>query len=218
MTVISAGYPYLDRAAARYTRTTAHLNIVLAPIQNATAQIIAIGLGGEFRIAAHPGTTLATYVGMRANQNLTLDAIATATSAAPVTGAPAARNWTQAPTEDWRANTDFVYIPAPICAAAHFDTQPGNKILSILRMPKPAPLQIPPGAVPLAHTALPSHATVSIQRTAFNQFAPAPPKGFTGTLSPGDCLVAYDSATSANGTATLDVENQSTVYLRKEAK
>ena len=198
-TLVSAGYPYLRRDAALYTTTTLHLTLATS---RATATVQAFGMGGEFRFV--PGT--ANYVGIQATRPLAIDTIAAAISAAPVTGAPPDAHWGPPPQGAWRVTTDFLYLPAPACNAAHFATHQPGPDYSILRLADPAPLSPPPGTNNLLAVRLASAASQAVQTTAFT----TPAK----RLNPGDCLFAYTAVPSNVAAEGLDVENQTTVYLR----
>jgi hypothetical protein len=215
-TLISAGYPYLDRGTARYTTTSVALGVAAVKTPSPAPIVIAVGIGGEFRIPLGGALPLSTYVGIRAERALALDAIAVSVSAAPVVGAPANSGWAPIPWGAWQASADFAYMNAAVCAAGHFSAQPGNSVLSVLRDATPAALAPPTGAVALSQTSLPGHGADAVQRGAFQIFPGTRPGSFTGTLAPGDCLIAYDSAVSTigRGTGMLNVENQSTLYLR----
>jgi hypothetical protein len=214
ITVISAGYPYLDRATARYTTTIAQLNVAAAPSGAPVATVLPVGLGGEFRIPSG-SAPLATLVGIRAARTLLLDAISESLSAAPVAGAPAGSPWLPVPPGAWAVSAVLVYVPAPICASRHFAAQPGNRVLAMLREVAPLPRKPPEGSVTLTHMTLPSPGTTAAQSVGFQIFPDARASSFTGALAQGDCLILYDSAGSkGSGQGILDVENQSTIYLR----
>jgi hypothetical protein len=89
-----------------------------------------------------------------------------------------------------------------------------NGTFAVLRDATPAAMTIPPGAVPIAGLPIFSSGTQAVQRSDYVAFPPRPghPR-FSGTLQPGDCLVAYSTA-AIEPAAVLDVENQSTVFLR----
>jgi hypothetical protein len=204
ITVISAGYPYLNRTTPRYATTIVRLNLATAAA--AGPAVIPMGIGGEFRIPVGHGGPLGTYVGIRAARPLRLDAIAVSLSAAPVTGAPAGSAWRPVPSGAWSARADFRTLPASVCAAGHFVAQPGNGLFAVLRGATPALLTPPAASTTLTQTTLPSRGTIAAQGAGFQAFP-------TGLLAPGDCLIAYDSAFSTAG-GMLDLEDQSTIYLR----
>ncbi len=199
VTLVSAGYVFLRRDAALYTTTTVRLAVTTAP---ARAPVQPFGMGGEFRFA--PGA--ANYVGIRANRPLAVDAIAASVSAAAVSGAPAAARWGAAPPGAWQVSTAFLYLPAPACRAARLIGHQPGVAYDILRLADPAALPRPAGAVSLLDVKLASRATQAAQATAFAQPADR-------SLAVGDCLVAFTRA-APGGSGLLDVENQSTVYLR----
>ena len=74
-TVISAGYPYLARATARYATTNAQLDVTAVPSRTPAAVVLPVGVGGEFLIPIGGSAPLATLVGIRAARTLALDAI-----------------------------------------------------------------------------------------------------------------------------------------------
>lgn len=215
VTVISAGYPYLDRATARYATTNAQLDVTAAPSPAPVAVVLPVGVGGEFRIPLGGSAPLATLVGIRAARTLALDAISVSLSAAPVVGAPADSPWVPAPAGGWAVSADLVYVPAPICTPGRFSAQQGNRVLAVLREPAPAPRTPPEGSVTLTHMTLPGSGATSAQSVAFQVFPGTRPSLFNGTLAQGDCLIVYDSAVSqGGGRGVLNVEDQSTIYLR----
>ena len=86
----------------------------------------------------------------------------------------------------------------------------------MLREPAPAPRAPPAGSVTLMHTALPESGATPAQSVGFQVFPDNRPSLFSGTLAPGDCLIIYDSAVSKDGgRGVLNVEDQSTIYLRQ---
>ena len=201
---------FLRRDAALYTTT--RVKLAVATARAAAGPVQAFGMGGEFRYA--PGT--ANYVGIRARRGLAVDAIAASVSAAPVSGAPADAHWGTPPPADahwgtpphgpWQVTTDFLYLPAPACNAAHLAGHQPGADYDVLRLADPVALPRPPGAVTLLSIPLASRGAQASQATLF--------KGFTDrTLNPGDCLIAF-AGVAAGGAGVLDVENQSTVYLR----
>jgi hypothetical protein len=209
MAWVSAGYPFLSADVPRYTRTAVMLRASVMPVEAGAPAIIPFGMGGEFRSVpglAQPG---GVYVGVMALQPMTVDGIAGTASAAPVAGAPAGTHWDM-PGLYWSAAANFMYLPAAACAAAHLHAQPANGPLAVLRNFTPVTFAIPDAAVQVLALPMSSRGAQAIQRSAYVSF---PAAGFNGALGVGDCLVAYMSGdTGAAG--ALDVENQSTVYLR----
>ncbi len=200
VTLVSAGYVFLRRDAALYTTTRVDLDVATAT--GAAEPVQAFGMGGEFRFA--PGT--ANYVGIQANRPLAVEAIAASVSAAPVAGAPADARWGRMPSGGWRVATAFLYLPAPACAAAHMATHQPGPDYSVLRLADPVALRRPGGATDLLDVPLAGHDTRAAQETRF--------RAVTGlAMKAGDCLFAFTSA-APDGDGLLDVENQSTVYLR----
>ncbi len=200
VTLVSAGYVFLRRDAALYTTTRVQLAVAVAP--GAAAPVQAFGMGGEFRFA--PGT--ANYVGIRANRRFAVDAVAASVSAAPVSGAPEAAQWGTMPRGGWRVDTAFLYLPAPACAAAHLRGHQPGPDYDVLRLADPAALPRPAGAVTLLDVPLASQGVQAVQAAPFQRFTER-------TLNAGDCLIAFTGVASG-GAGLLDVENQSTVYLR----
>jgi hypothetical protein len=87
--------------------------------------------------------------------------------------------------------------------------------LAVLREPSPAPRILPKGSVTLSHMTLPASGAIAVQSVGFQAFPGPRPSPFTGTLAQGDCLIVYDSAVSKDrGPGVLDLEDQSTIYLR----
>ena len=209
MTWVSAGYPFLSADVPRYTRTAVMLKASVMPVEPGAPAIIPFGMGGEFRSVpglVQPG---GVYVGVMALQPMTVDGIAGTASAAPVVGAPAGTHWAM-PDLYWSAEANFMYLPAPACAAAHLHAQPPNGPIAVLRNFTPVTFTIPEGAMQVLALPISSRGAQAIQRSAYASF---PAAGFSGAMGVGDCLVAYMSGdTGASG--ALDVENQSTVYLR----
>ncbi len=200
VTLVSAGYVFLRHDAALYTTTRVQLAVATSPGEPGPVQ--AFGMGGEFRFP--PGT--ANYVGIRANRRLVVDAIAAAVSAAPVSGAPAGARWGDVPRGAWRIGTDFLYVPAPACRAAHLaGHQPGANF-DVLRLAEPAAIALPSEATRLFAVPLASRGAQAVQATGFRRFTDR-------VLNQGDCLIAA-TATPPGGSGLLDSENQSTVYLR----
>ena len=182
------------------------------PVKAATPQVIPFGMGGEFRFTG-TGSPISVYVGIKATRTMAVDGIAGTASAAPVAGPAAAASWRPAPQRNWVVQTSFLYMPASVCAAANLVTQPTNGTFAVLRETAPAKLAVPAGAVTVMAMPMFSSGSTAVQRSAYTAFPPGSHAGFSGTLQPGDCLVAYSSA-AIEPTAELDVENQSSVFLR----
>jgi hypothetical protein len=213
MTLVNAGFPYLDRTTARYTTMAADLSAALVPVSAGSAVVLPFGMGGEFRFrpSLQP---LSVYVGIMANRPLAVDGIAGSASAAPVAGAPPGAGWSPVPAGDWSVASRFMYLPASVCAAGHFKVQPSQGIFSVLRMGTPTTMAVPNGAVPVLKMPMMSTETLAIQRSAYHAVPLGAPGG---TLAPGDCLLLYETVYPGPGgnAGVLDVENQSTVYLRE---
>lgn len=217
MTWVSAGYAYLAQGIDRYTTTHARFHVTAVPTPNGSPPVLSFGLGGEFRF---PGTTPApqsVYVGIQADKPLIVDGIAGSASAAPVLGAPQNSGWLPPPIGGWWVDTRFYYMPAAVCAAAHFNIGQSIGAFAFLRNATPGTLVVPPGSLSVMDMPIDSTDTQAIQQAGYTAFATAP-GGFTGAMAVGDCLVAYDTAATAKGgtPGVLDVENQSTVYLRQQ--
>jgi len=213
MSWISAGYAYLSSTTPLYATTQVALQAEFVAAKPAAPQVIPFGMGGEFRFVGGSVPT-SVYVGVIATRPVAVDGIAGTASAAPVTGASVASSWLPAPQRNWSVQTSFMYLPAPVCAAAKFNAQPTNGTFAVLRGATPAALQIPAGAVPVMSLPIHSMGSQAVQRSAYAAIPPDPAgAGFSGTLRAGDCLVAY-SAAAIEPAAVLDVENQSTVFLR----
>ncbi len=204
-TLVSAGYPFLSRDRPLYTTTEVALTVATVP---PSRKVLALGVGGEFRFAAGSPAPRATYVGIKANRALSLDAIAGSVSAAPVSGAPVQAHWGVVQGQ-WRVGTDFVVVPAPACAAANFQGHPVNDAFSILRLAKPAEVAPPSGSVTVARLPLAGRDMAAVQSAGFKDFAPAKPT----RLNPGDCLIAFEGPAPGYASGELDVENQSTIYV-----
>jgi hypothetical protein len=216
MTWISAGYAYLEQGVARYTTTRARFHVSAVPMQNGSPPVISFGLGGEFLF---PGTTPApqsVYVGIQADKPLVVDGIAGTASASPVLGAPPNSGWLPPPIGGWWVDTHFYYMPAQVCAAGNFNFGKSIGPFAFLRNGTPGTLTVPPGSLSVMDMPIDSADTHAIQQAGYTAFGQAP-GGFTGAMAVGDCLVAYDTAATAKGgtPGVLDVENQSTVYLRQ---
>jgi len=213
MTLVNAGFPYLDRTKARYTTMAADLSAAIMPVSPGGAVVLPFGMGGEFRfrLSAQP---LSVYVGIMANRPLGVDGIAGSVSAAPVAGAPVGAGWSPVPAGDWSISSTYMYLPAGVCAAAHFKMQPSQGSFSVLRMGTPTGMTVPNGAVSVLQMPMMSTETLAIQRSAYHAVALGAPGG---TLATGDCLVVYETVYPGPGgnLGVLDVENQSTVYLRE---
>jgi hypothetical protein len=213
MALVSAGYAVLNSNPARYTTTRVRLYAQTVAPPAGSPVVKPFGMGGEFRVPVS-AAPVGVYVGIMASRALAVDGIAGAQSAAPVVGANPQTGWQPAPDGAWSVNTEFVYLPAPACAAAGFATQPPSGDYSVLRQATPAPLSLPRGAVILMRMPMQSVGIEAVQRSTYKALpAGTLPAGFSGTLAAGDCLVAYNFAVGAPG--VLDVENQSTVYFRE---
>jgi hypothetical protein len=81
-------------------------------------------------------------------------------------------------------------------------------------MATPSRLAAPRGAIPVLQMPMMSTATLATQRATYHAVPPTAPGG---TLAPGDCLVVYETVYPGafTNSGVLDVENQSTVYLRE---
>jgi hypothetical protein len=212
MTWISAGYAYLSGDRQQYATTQIAAQAALVPVTAATPGIIPFGMGGEFRFTGGAVPT-SVYVGIKASVPIAVDGIAATASAAPVAGPGAASAWQPIPHGNWAIQTSFLYLPAQACAAADLATVSVNGTFAVLRNGTPAPTGMPSAA---AIMGLPifSSGSQAIQRSSYAAFPRgATQAGFSGTLQPGDCLVAYSTA-EIEPNAVLDVENQSTVFLR----
>jgi len=208
MTLVSAGYPYLDAATARYVTTTLTLQASLLPAAKDAPVVLPLGLGGEFSFATGAAQTLTTYVGIKASRALAVDGIAGSVSASAVVGAPAGSSWALAPLNFWTMDTEFVSMPAPVCASAGFAVQPSNGTYAVLRRATAAPFTMPAGSSTVMSMPVSSEGTTAVQRSAF--------QASSLVLHSGDCLIAFHSMLSApsNAHGMVDNENQSTVYLR----
>ncbi len=196
VTVVSAGYPILRRDRALYTRTSVELAVATSRV--AAGPILTFGMGGEFRFA--PGT--ANYVGIQALRPLAVDAIAASISAGPGPGMQARGTW--------RVTTNFLYLTAPACNASNLATHAGGHDYSVVRLPHPAPIRRPSGAADVLDIPVVGQTTQTAQAVAFARIiAPLPTR-----LHAGDCLLAFTSVPDDAAADDLDVENQSTVYLR----
>ncbi len=204
-TVVSAGYPYLRPGIARYTTTSVRLTIDTSGL--AGGPVRAFGMGGEFRFA--PGT--AQYVGIEARRPLTVDAIAVSISAAPVAGAPEAARWGPPATQPWQVRTGFLKLPGQACRDAHFASHPAGPDFAVLRLPQPALIAYPEGAIRILDVPLASRAMQAAQTSSFTDFTTHRPPLY---LQAGDCLLAWTTYTPDGDSTPIDAENQSTVYLR----
>lgn len=216
MTWISAGYPYLLSTVAKYAAMQVALQaelVQVTPAASSSANVVPFGMGGEFTFVGGAGQT-SIYVGIMATKPLAVDGIAGTQSAAPVAGAPENSGWLPQPQGNWFVQTSFVYLPASVCAAQHFAAQPTNGMFAVLRNATPAALTIPDAGVQVSQMPMFSSGSQAAQRSAYTAFAPGSlPAGFNGILAAGDCLVAYSTAAIEPG-AVIDMENQSTVFLR----
>lgn len=206
--LVSAGYPYLDAATARYVTTTLTLQASLLPAATNAAVVLPLGLGGEFSFPTGSAQTLTTYVGIKASRVLVMDGIAGSVSAAAVMGAPPGSSWRPAPASFWTMDTKFVFMPAPVCASAGFTVRPSNGTYAVIRRATAAPFTMPSGSTTVMRLPVSSTGATAIQRSAF--------QASSLVLAPGDCLIAFHSMLSAQGAAEglVDYENQSTVYFR----
>jgi hypothetical protein len=208
---LSAGYAYLSAGHARYTTTLADLTVSAVPTQPGRKDVVPLGLGGEFRFAGGEGDPTGVYVGLRADTALVLDGVAGTMSAAPVLGAPAGSHWLPTVAGHWRVQGELYYLPAAVCAAQNYAPANAIGMLTILRDAVPAKRAVPSGATKIMDMRLQSLGSVAVQRSTYQAVPPA--GGFSGALAAGDCLMTYDIVAAAPG--VLDVENQSTVYLRR---
>jgi hypothetical protein len=190
------------------------LQAQFVPVTATAPKVAAFGIGGEFRFTGGSVPTSA-YVGIRATQKLIVDGIAETQSAAPVVGANVASGWLPTPTSNWQLHTSFVYVPAAACAAANLVAQPSNGSFAVLRQGKPAAMTLPAGAVQVSTMPMFSSGAHAVQQSTYTAVqSGSNPAGFNGTLAVGDCLIAYSTA-AVEPTAKLDVENQSTIFLRR---
>jgi len=209
VTWISAGYPFLSASKPRYTSVSVALQVYLA---RGGAAVLPFGMGGEFRLSGALPPRSGAYVGIRAMRPIAVDGIAATQSAAPVIGAPAGSGW-QTPLGGWVASTSFIVLPAQLCQSAHLQAQPGNGTFAVLRQATQAALTLPASATALLRLPMPSRGAQAIQRAVYAPVGDARPGGFAGRLEIGDCLIAVTTA-SIEPAGVLDVENQSTVFLR----
>lgn len=212
--MVSAGYPYLSAGIARYTTTSVALMLDDVATTQPVVPVVPFGVGGEFRFVAG-AQPVATYVGLQAKQALEVDAVAASVSAAPVEGAPPGSGWQPVPAGAWHSNAVFVAIPAAACGALHLRQQPGNELFYVLRNGTPALFGAPAGAVRLLDVPAGAVGGEAAQAVAYRRFD-GRANGFSGRLGGGDCLVEYNVVwtPAESGGGVLDVENQSTVYLR----
>ncbi len=208
LTIVSAGYPFLSASRPLYTTTDVSLTARLTALAAHGTPRLALGIGGEFKLPAGSAPAWGTYVGLRADVPLTLDGIAMTLSAAPVLGAPAQAGWGPPPDGPWGVSTDFVLVPAGACQAAGLRVQPSQGRFSILRSMTAAPVPAFPAASILLHGVLAGRFFAPEQAWTYQPMRPL-------TLARGDCLLAVQANVPARrtGPASLDVENQSTVYL-----
>ncbi len=214
--LISAGYPYLSPTTPLYTTASAALTMATAPATAGAPQVVPLGLGGEFRIASGTSSAQSVLVGLQALVPLELDAIAGALSTAPVVGAPAASGWLPIPAGNWAYETSFLYLPAAICAGLGLAAHPANGLFAMLRQGNPGSMTVPAGSVPLMRVGVESLGGLPIQKSTYQAFTATVPAATPFRLGTGDCLIGLGSSVpSAGGTpGMLDVEDQSTVYLR----
>lgn len=210
---LTAGYAYLTGPGPMLTVTDAALSLATIPVTIGAPAPIPVGIGGEFRFTVGTPAPLAVYVGLRADVPLVLDAIAGSLSAAPVVNAPAASGWQPAPAAAWQVGTTFYNLPKEACAAAGLQTQPSNGVFSILRQGTPRPIAVPAGATPIMRLEARSYGALPLQKSAYQQFT-VPAAGRSFVLAPGDCLLGFEATAPGGGPGVLDVEDQSTVYLR----
>ncbi len=207
-TLVSAGYPFLRRDLPLYTSTGVQLRVITAP---PAGRVLTFGMGGEFRLPGDPAAPAQAYVGIEARRPLVLDSLAVSVSAAPVAGAPAGSAWRGEVRGRWEAGTDFTIVPAAACHAAHYASHPVGAEFSVLRSVASAAIGPPAGSLPVLHLPLAGHDMSAAQATRFYRFGGEVPGG---RLAPGDCLLAFHRVTAGAGGAQIDVENQSTLYLR----
>lgn len=211
ITLISAGYPFLRRGTPLYTTTDAPIIVTTVSAAAAhTAHVTAFGMGGEFKFATDTTAPLFTYIGIRAERPITLEGIAVSISAAPVTNAPPQAGWGAPPAGPWRVDTDFTVIPQAACIAAGFAARRATPDLSILRQSTPVPTPLPSLSAILRHVGLTSRNAEAVQDAFFAPMVGKP----AARLDRGDCLLALQSAGPGNVPGRLDVESQSTAYLR----
>ncbi len=215
MLAIGAGYAYLNGSLPQLTSTDARLVLATVPAKAPAPAVIPLGVGGEFRFPVGTAAPLSVYVGLQASRPIYVDAIAGAFSAAPVVGAPPSSGWLPVPGGTWSVGTDFYVLSAAACAAAHLRAQPSNGIFAILRNGTPAARPVPTGARLVMRLGADSAGGFPVQRSLF-QVLTSPVADTALLLNPGDCLLGWEAtAPEAGGTpGFLDVEDQSTVYLR----
>ncbi len=215
--LVSAGYPYLDASAARYSHTTLGLTTWLTPNSQSDPGVFALGLGGEFKFMTGGAQPLATFVGIKASRALLVDGIAGAVSASAVAGAPAGSGWLPVPAGLWTVTTSFDYFPASLCARSGFIVQPSNGTYSIIRKATPALFTIPAGASDVFDLPLWGSGAVPIQLAAYKSFTNKLNRILPNLqLAAGDCLIAFQTMQPSSGQVpgAIDYENQSTVYIR----
>lgn len=213
MTLISSGYAYLSSGATQYATTQVAMQAKFVTAAQNAPQVTPVATGGEFHFVGGIRPT-STYVGIMATTPLAVDGIAASASAAPVTGPAVASQWQPAPQRNWSVQTSFVYLPASACAAANLYVHPTNGTFAVVRNGSAAAIAIPPGAVSIIDMPMNSFGAQAIHRSAYAALPAASGNaGFSGTLQPGDCLVAFTTAT-VEPLGVLDYENQSTLFLR----
>ncbi len=210
VSVVSAGFPYLRRDVPLYATTDLRLLLRTAPAQPGPA-VLAFGIGGEFRFRTGAKGGLANYVGLRAERPLVVDGVAVSVSAAPVGNAPAQAGWGPELSGTWLVSTDFVVLPRVACAAAALSGHKANAAFSVLRLGKPVEMAVPRGGTTLLQVKLTGSDMAAAQTSGFHAFAP------NLRLQPGDCLLAFARTPGEGASGVLDVENQSTLYLRPGA-
>ncbi len=211
LTIISAGYPFLSRTQPLYTTTDVALAAELTALPARPVPRLALGMGGEFKLQVGDAPPLGTYVGLRADTPLWLDGIATTLSASAVADAPPQARWGPPPAGPWIISTDFVLLHATACRQAAFKAQRSDGRFAILRSFAPARTALSSGTSVVVHAVLSGQSGAPAQSWAFHPVQSV-------KLAPGDCLLAVQANVPAHGTppASVDVENQSTVYLSQQ--
>ena len=207
VSVVSAGYPILRRDLPLYADTDVKLLVQTVPAPSGQAAS-AFGIGGEFRFRTGADGGVANYVGLRAARPLVVDGVALSLSVAPVSGAPAQAGWGPDLRGTWRVSTDFLVLPRVACAAAALSGHQANADFSVLRLGKPAGMAMPRGGDTVLRVPLVGKDMVAAQVSGFHTFSPEM------RLQPGDCLLAFAQTRAEGASGKLDVENQSTVYVR----
>ncbi len=216
ITLLSAGYPYLNSQTAKYSDTTAGVTETLSAAVAGAPNTFPVGIGNEFQFGTSSSSSQFTIVAIKVVNAAQLDAIAASASVAGVVGAPSGSAWLPLPTGNWTATTSFYQFTAADCAALPVTFGTPNSFYASAVLKTPTTYTVPSDAVLLGSLPLASVDSTPAQQTSFMSFSSATQLGSsTVSLTANECVVALHNVSSPTNAldGVLDFENQSTAYF-----